>query len=185
MKKATSRILWIVIAAVLSGFYPGLYAEDAAQPAEKTLDLTAVFRTSYALGGDTAGVKEKEEAIYFAQGDTYKALAILKNTLIEHKPLRFLDTSEQIDIIIFRGVLSNLGKIELIKAVSKGNSFEVYAKYIDIPGADIPSQPAVIIPVGKLPKGKYSAALYVEDQLHKKVNFTVRRAPFTIDLHKK
>lgn len=186
MKGVSSKPLLILIFLVLFGFYPGLRAEDSTQQAEKTLDLTGVLRTSYSLGCDTAGVKDKEEAIYFAYGNTNKALATLKNILIEHKPAAWtLNDNEEINIIVFRGVLPGLGKIEVNKVVSKSSSFEIYAKYIDISGINVASQPAAVIPIGKLPIGKYSVALYVEDQLHKQTNFTVRRAPFAIDLRKK
>lgn len=179
MKRVSSK-------ALLMSMFLVLAAGNAASEGEKTLDLTAVLRTSYSLGGDTAAVKGTEEAIYFAQGDTNKALVALKNILIEHKrPARALNDNEEVDIIIFRGVLTTLGKIELTKVVSKDNSFEVYAKYLDITGLNTPSQPAVIIPVGKLPIGKYSVTLYVNDESRKKAEFTVRRAPFCIDLRGK
>lgn len=186
MKRVSSKALLILMFFVLSGSCPGLYAEDIASRGEKTLSLTGILRTSYALGGDTAAVKETGEAIYLAQGDTNKALGTLKNILIEHKPpARYLNDNEEVNIIIFRGVLRELGKIELTKVVPKDSSFEVYAKYLDITGLNTPSQPAVIIPVGKLPVGKYSVVLYVDDELRKKAEFTVRRVPFTIDLRKK
>lgn len=179
MKGVSPKPLLILMFLVLA-------AGNAASEEERTLDLTGVLRTSYSLGCDTAGVKDKEEAIYFAYGDTNKALATLKNILIEHKPAVWtLNDNEQINIIVFRGVLPGLGKIEVNKVVSKSSSFEIYAKYIDISDINVASQPAVIIPVGKLPIGKYPVVLYVDDQLHKKANFTVRRAPFAIDLRKK
>lgn len=186
MKKVSSKVLLSLMLLALFGHYPGLYSEEPARQEENILSLTGILRSSYALGGDTAGVKEKGEAIYFTQGETSRALVTLKNILIEHKPAAWtLNDNEEINIIVFRGVLPGLGKIEVNKVVSKSRSFEIYAKYIDISDINVASQPAVVIPLGKLPIGKYSVVLYVEDQLHKQVNFTVRRAPFTIDLHKK
>ena len=179
MKKVSSKALLISMFLVLAGF-------NAAFGEEKVLDLSGILRTSYSLAGDTAAVKETGEAIYLAQGDTNKALAALKNILIEHKPAaRYLKDNEEADIIIFRGVLTTLGKIELERVVSKDNSFEVYVKYLDITGLNTPSQPAVIIPLGKLPAGKYSVALYVDGGSRKKTEFTVKRAPFSIDFRKK
>lgn len=186
MKKVSSKVLLSLMLLALFGHYPGLYSEEPAPQEKNTLNLSGILRSSYALGGDTAGVREKGEGIYLTQGETAKAFAALKNILIEHKPALWkLNDNEQINMIVFRGVLPDLGKIEINKVVFKNNSFEIYAKYIDISGINVASQPAAVIPIGKLPIGKYSAALYVEDQLHKEVKFTVRRPPFTIDLREK
>lgn len=186
MKRVSSKALLISMFLVLAGLYSALYAEDAASEGEKTLDLTGVLRTSYSLGGDTATVKEAGEAIYIVQGDMNRALATLKDILIEHRPAaRSLNDNEEVDIIIFRGVLTTLCKIELTKVISRDNLFEVHAKYLDITGLNTPSQPAVIIPLGKLPIGKYSVVLYADGELRKKAEFTVRHAPFFIDLRKK
>lgn len=186
MKTMLSKGLLISVVLALAGSCPALYAGDVIPEGGKTLDLTGVLRTSYSLGGDTASVKAAGESIYLAQGSTNKALAALKDILIEHKPsARPLNDNEEIDIIIFRGVLTTLCKIELPKVVFKDNSFEVYVKYVDIIGLNTPSQPAAIIPVGKLPIGKYSVALYADGELRKKAEFTVRRTPFFIDLRKK
>jgi hypothetical protein len=186
MNKISLKDLFIFMALAVAGFCPVLYAEDLISEGEKTLDLTGILRTSYSLGGDTGSVKAAGEAIYLAQGSTNKALAALKDILIEHKPAeRPLNSNEETDIIIFRGILTTLCKIELTKVISKDNFFEVYAEYLDITGLDTPSQAAVIIPVGKLPIGKYSVVLYAGGELRKKAEFTVRRAPFFIDLRKK
>jgi hypothetical protein len=186
MNKVSSKDLLIFMVLVLAGFCPVLYAEDVIPEGGKTLDLTGVLRTSYSLGGDTSAVKAAGESIYLAQGSANKALTALKDILIERKPAaRPLNDDEEIDIIIFRGILTTLCKIELAKVVFKDNSFEVYVKYLDITGLNTPSQPAVIIPVGKLPVGKYSVVLYADGELRKKAEFTVRRAPFFIDLRKK
>jgi len=186
MKKVSSKVLLSLMLLLFLGHYPGLYSEEPALQEENILSLTGILRSSYALGGDTAGVKEKGEAIYLIQGETSRALVTLKNILIEHKPAAWiLNDNEEINIIVFRGVLPGLGKIEVNKVVSKSSSFEIYAKYIDISDINVASQPAAVIPIGKLPKGKYSVALYVEDQLHKQEKLTVRRTLFVKKKKKK
>ena len=173
MKRGYVYILSVLIVLVCFGFNLLCVPEDVA---EKVLSLDGIFRTSYALGGDLAGLRGGDEAIYVAKGNIQKALSTLKDILIEQKrPRRSFSKRDSVNIIIFRGALPTLGKIEVTKFVSKGNTFEVYAKYIDFPELDIPSQPAAIIPLGKLPSGKYSVDLYVDNQSRKKVEFKIRR----------
>ncbi|KPK41923.1 MAG: hypothetical protein AMJ78_04135 [Omnitrophica WOR_2 bacterium SM23_29] len=162
-----------LIVFVSFGFNLIFAPEGIAQ--EKELSLTGILRTSYALGGDVEGVEGKGEEIYVAKGTINKVLSVLRGILIEHKrPVRSFRRKDLINIIVFRGILPAQGKIEITRVASKDNAFEVHAKYFDFSELDIPSQPAAIIPLGKLPRGKYSAALYVDGQLHKKVEFKIR-----------
>lgn len=165
-------LIYALVVFAFFGFNFIFTPEGIAQ--EKELSLTEIFRTCYALGGDVEGVKEKGEEIYVAKGTINKALSVLRDILIEHRrPPRSFRRKDLINIIVFRGILPAQGKIEITKVVSKDNAFEVYAKYFDFSDLDIPSQPAAIIPLGKLPRGKYNVALYVDGQLHKKIEFKI------------
>lgn len=176
MRRGQMRLLFILIAFIYLGLDFACFSEEAVQTAEKVLSLEGIFRTSYALGGDLTGTKETGETIYVAKGDNRKTLKFLKGVLIEKvRPVWTFNKRDHINIIVFRGTLPTHGKIEITKLVSKGNSFELYAKYINFPDLDIPSQPAAIIPLGTLPRGKYSVGLYVDNQLRKKVEFKVSR----------
>lgn len=167
--------LFVLIISVYLSLELTCFPENVTQTNEKSLGLEDIFRTSYALSGDTAGIKQTEESVYLSKGNIQKALSTLKGIIIEKKrPDWIFSKRDSINIIVFRGILSTQGKIEITKMVSKGNSFEIYAKYIDFPELDIPSEPVVIIPLGKLPSGKYTVALYINDQVRKKVEFKVR-----------
>lgn len=176
--KASERIIFIFELAFLIclGLSLICFSEDVAQT---NLSLANIFKTSYALAGDTAGVKQTQEAIYLAKGNIQKALSNLREILIEKKrPLWSFSKRDSINIIVFRGILPKQGKIEITKLVLKGNVYEVYAKYIDFAELDIPSEPAVIVPLGKLPAGKYVVALYVDEQLRKEAKFKIRKWAF-------
>lgn len=168
----------LIFAAFTVAIFGYFWLESACfseQPNEKVLSLENVFRTSYALSGDTKGVTQKGEAVYLSNGNVQKALSTLKNIIIEKKrPERSFSKRDSINVIVFRGIMPTQGKIEITKIVSKGNAFEIYAKYIDFSELNIPSEPAAIIPLGKLPSGKYTVSLYINDQLHKKAEFKVR-----------
>lgn len=168
----------LIFAAFIVAIFGYFWLESACfseQPNEKALSLENIFRTSYALSGDTAGGKGKEEAVYLSKGSLQKALATLKDIIIEKKrPNWIFSKQDSINIIVFRGTLSTQGKIEITKLISKGNVFEIYAKYIDFSELNIPSEPVAIIPLGKLPSGKYTVSLYINDQIRKKAEFKVR-----------
>lgn len=169
------RLVRSFSAAVLSFIIGFFWFAEATADEEKLIDIQKIFRTNYSLGGDTLDVKRKEEAIYLSKGDINGAVATLKNIIIENKaPIRSFKPVDSINLIIFRGVLPVLGKIEVTKAVFRDKHIEVYAKYIDIPEINVPSQPAVVIPLGKLPKGKYTVSLLVDSQLRKETSFIVK-----------
>ncbi len=150
-----------------------VFCEDGK---ETILNIKDIITANHALSGDTVGVKDEGEALYLVKGETIRAMTALKEILIEHKrAARSFKTRDPINLIIFRGVLQTFGKIEVLKIVSKDNCFMVYTTYLDIPDPKIPSEPAVIVPFGKLPVGKYSILLYVSEQLHKKAEFSVTR----------
>lgn len=180
LKKTLISALLILPAISLN-----LYADEGSLVQEKNLDLSKIFITVYALGCDISEVKEKEEGIYLAKGDVNNSLAVLKDILIEHThPFDCFEEGEQINAIIFRGILLKHGKIAINTVIYKETSFAVYAHYDDTSDLNIPSQPAAIIPLGKLPIGKYRIKLYVEGQESKQKDFIVRRAPFKLDLTK-
>ena len=176
MRRGPIYLLFILVVFFYFGLDLACFSEEAIQTTEKVLSLDDIFRTSYALGGDLTGAKETGEAIYVAKGNIQKALSTLKDIIVKkRRPVRTFNKRNLINIIVFRGALPTHGKIEITKLVSKGNSFEVYARYINFPDLDIPSQPAAIIPLKKLPRGKYSVNLYVDNQLRKTVEFKVSR----------
>lgn len=173
MKRQELYFLFALVFFVCLGLNLFGFCEDAAQT---NLSLENIFRTSYALSGDTAGLKEVGEAIYLAKGNIQKALSTLKDIIIERRrPIWAFSKRDSINIIVFRGILPTQGKIEITKLALRGNVYEVYVKYLDFAELDIPSEPAAIIPLGKLPAGKYAVALYVGGQLRKKAEFRVKR----------
>lgn len=142
----------------------------------KELELGNVMVTLYALGGSAAGQKTYGEEIYLAKGTPRQALIILKQILLEgNRPSRSFKMKDQIEVIVFRGAFLKLSKIAIKKVVLKDSSIEVYAEYKDLPGSDVASQPAAIIPVGQLPPGKYTVILFVDNNLRKKAEFNVSR----------
>ena len=141
---------------------------------EKTLGLENIVTTCYALGGDTRGQKAFREDVYLAKGNPNQAIATLKEIVIEGKrPVWSFKMQDQIEVIIFRGAFLTLCKVGIKKVVLKDSNIEVYAEYADFPGYDIASQPAAIIPLGKLPPGKYAVSLFVDSKLRKKIEFKV------------
>lgn len=176
MRRETRRVLFLSIISVNFLLALSSLSEGISQATEKVLSLENIFRTTYALSADTAALKEIKEAIYLSKGDIKKALATLKDIVIEkRRPERSFTKQDSVNIIVFRGVLPFQGKVEITKLVSKGNDFEIYAKYTEFSGLDIPSEPAAIIPLGKLPSGKYSVALYVDDKIVTKTDFDIKK----------
>ncbi len=150
-------------------------AEGEGTP-EKELGLENVVLTYYALGGDINGLKPGGEAVYLAKGTPKDALITLKQIALEgRRPVWSFKMKDQVNIIVFRGVFPKLNKISIKKVLLKDSSVEIYAEYKDFSGSDIPSQPAAIIPVGKLLPGKYTAILFVDNNLQKKADFKVSR----------
>ncbi len=149
-------------------------AEGEGTP-EKVLGLD-VLVTHYALGGDVSGQKTYGEAIYLSKGTPRQAIITLKEIVIEgKKPSWAFNMKDQIEIIVFRGAFPKLSKIGIKKVVLKDSNVEIYAEYKDFPGSDTPSQPAAVIPAGKLPPGKYSAILFVDNKLQKQADFRISR----------
>jgi len=77
---------------------------------------------------------------------------------------------DDLNFVVFRGVFSSGGHGILIEKVERqGNIFTIYAIYID-PGIGIGvtqafTHPTAIIPIGKLPEGRYEARLNVTSRL--------------------
>ena len=172
--------------AVFNGFFPialisvfltvPLSVTGEEVTSEKALGLENVIMTCYALGGDTSNQKAFKEDIYLAKGDPNQAIATLKEIVIEGKrPVWSFKMKDQIEVIIFRGAFLTLCKIGIKKVTLKDSNIEVYAEYADFPDCNSASQPAAIIPVGKLPPGKYAVTLFVDSKLRKKIEFKVFR----------
>lgn len=143
---------------------------------ERALGLENVVITCYALGGDASNQKAFEEEIYLAKGDPRQAIATLKEIVIEgKKPVWSFKMRDRIEVVIFRGSFLTLCKVGIKKVVLKDSNIEVYAEYADFPDCNAASQPAAIIPVGKLPPGKYAVSLFVDSKLRKKIEFNVSR----------
>lgn len=143
---------------------------------ERALGLENVVMTCYALGGDASSKKAFEEGIYLAKGDPRQAIATLKEIVIEGKrPVRSFKMRDQIEVVIFRGSFLTLCKVGVKKVVLKDSDVEVYAEYEDFPDCSSASEPAAIIPLGKLPPGKYAVSLFVDNRLRKKIEFNVSR----------
>ena len=153
-----------------------LSAAGEGAASEKALGMENVIITCYALGGDTSNQKAFEENIYLAKGDSNQAIAALKEIVIEGKrPVWSFKMKDQIEVIIFRGAFLTLCKIGIKKVALKNSNIEVYAEYADFPDCNAASQPAAIIPIGKLPPGKYAVTLFVDSKLRKKIEFKVFR----------
>ena len=164
----------ITIFLFLAVPFPGRAEGEGA--GEKVLGLENVVVTHYALGGNTAGQKTYGEAVYLSKGTPRQAIITLKGIVLEGKrPSWSFNMKDPIEIIVFRGTFLKLSKIVINKVVLKDSNVEVYAEYKDFPNSDIASQPAAIVPIGKLPPGKYSAILFVDNKLQKKVDFSVSR----------
>lgn len=165
-----------VIAASLFLALPSSGQAEGEGVPEKELELGNVMVTLYALGGSAAGQKTYGEEVYLAKGTPRQALITLKQMLLEgNRPSRAFKMKDQIEVIVFRGAFLKLSKIAVKKVVLKDSSIEVYVEYKDLPGTDIASQPAAIIPVGQLPPGKYTVILFVDNNLRKKTEFSVSR----------
>jgi len=164
------------ILSVLSVFLFASSAACAEGPEEgKILSLDNVTVTCYALGGDTATLKEPVESLYVYKGDAGKALIYLKNVIIEgEREVTSFGIKDPLYIIVFRGFFPGLSKVTVKKVVLKGTEFDIYAEYWNAPEYSTASQPAAIIPVGQLPPGKYSVILFVGNELHKKTEFKVK-----------
>jgi len=146
------------------------------EASEKTLDLTNVINTCYALGGDVTNKKAFEEGIYLSKGKPDHALVALKGIIFEgEKPISSFRMNDQIDITVFRGSFLKLSKVEIKKVLLKDSNIEIYAEYKDFPDCDIASQPAAVIPIGQLPPDKYSVSLFVGDKLRNKAEFSVHK----------
>ena len=175
MGPVLSKIFGVIAVSLFLAVPSHGLAEGAGAP-EKVLGLENVMLTHYALGGDTAGKKTYGEAVYAAKGTPRDALITLKQIVLEGKrPARSFKMKDQIEVIVFRGAFLKLSKIGIKKVVLKDLSVEIYAEYKDFPDSDIASQPAAIIPVGQLPPGKYTVILFVDNNLRKKIDFSVSR----------
>jgi len=171
---AFDRFFMMALVSVFLAVSPPAAGEEA--PPEKALGLENVMITCYALGGDVSSKRAYEEGIYLAKGDRNKALEALKGIIIEGKrPVLSFKMKDQIEAIIFRGTFSTLYKVGIKKVVLRDSEIEVHAEYTEFPDCSTVSQPAAIIPVGKLPPGKYSVTLFVDNKLRKRIEFSVSR----------
>lgn len=150
-------------------------AGEEARP-EKALGLENVMVTCYALGGDVSSKRAYEEGIYLTKGDRNQAIEALKEMIIEGKrPVFSFKMKDQIEAVIFRGTFLTLCKVGIKKVVLRDSEIEVHAEYTEFPDCSTVSQPAAIIPLGKLPPGKYAVSLFVDSKLRKKIEFKVSR----------
>lgn len=174
MTAVFNRFFLIALISVLLSLPLSVTGEGVTS--EKVLGLENVIITCYALGGDTSDQKAFREDIYLAKGAPNQAIAALKEIINEgRKPVWSFKMKDQIEVIIFRGAFLTLCKIGIKKVALKDSSIEVYAEYSDFPDCSVASQPAAIIPVGKLPPGKYDVTLFVDSKLRKKIEFKVLR----------
>ncbi len=165
---------FILISSISVLLAVSLPAAGEEVKSEKALGLENVIITCYALGGDAHSQKAFKEDIYLAKGSPSQAIATLKEIVIEGKrPVWSFKMKDQIEVIIFRGSFLTLCKVGIKKVLLKDSNIEVYAEYADFPGYDIASQPAAIIPLGKLPPGKYAVSFFVDSKLRKKIEFKV------------
>ncbi len=171
-----TRLDLFYIIFVLSAFLSVSLPACAEDPGEgRVLPLDNVKFTCYALGGDTATLKDPVESLYVYKGDAGKALSYLKDVIIEgRKEVTSFAIKDHLYIVVFKGFFPGLSKISIKKVVLKGTEFDIYADYWNAPEYSTASQPAAVIPVGQLPPGKYSVVLFVGNELHKKTGFRVK-----------
>lgn len=174
MAVAFSRFFMIVSVYVLLAVSIPAAGEEARP--EKALGLENVMMTCYALGGDVSSKRAFEEGIYLTKGDRNHALEALKEIIIEGKrPSLSFKMQDQIEAVIFRGTFLTLCKVGIKKVVLRDSEIEVHAEYTDFPDCSTVSQPAAIVPLGKLPPGRYSVDLFADNKLRKRIEFSVSR----------
>ena len=167
---------FILISSIFAFLTVLLSAAGEEVTSEKSLGLENVRTTCYALGGDAGNRKAFEEGIYLAKGGPGQAIATLKEIVLEGKrPVWSFKMNDQIEAVIFRGSFLTLCKVGIKKVVLRDSEIEVHAEYTEFPDCSTVSQPAAIIPLGKLPPGKYAVSLFVDSKLRKKIEFKVFR----------
>lgn len=114
------------------------------------------------------GFYGKSEGIFTViKGSIPEVKESLKEIIIEKAPQQStFSIDDELNFVVFRGVFSSGGYgIDIDRVERQGNAFTVYATYID-PGEGMGvtlafTQPAAIIPIGKLAAGDYEARLKV------------------------
>ena len=110
--------------------------------------------------------------LFFTLFITTNAFAGVVIIVNKNNPIINISSSELKHMYTGELKLWDNGK-KISPVVLKDSNIEVYAEYADFPGYDIASQPAAIIPLGKLPPGKYAVSLFVDSKLRKKIEFKV------------
>jgi len=172
--KAVDFYRFFVILSIAGLLAAALPANGKEAASAKPFGMGNIVTTCYALGGDASNKRAFEEAIYLTAGDVNQALATLKEIAFEGKKPSFsFKMQDPIEVIIFRGTFLTLGKVAIKKVSLNDSEIDVRAEYLDFPDCNTPSQPAAIIPVGKLPPGRYAVDLFVDNKMRKRIEFSV------------
>ncbi len=155
----TILILSIITFAILSGCISQQPEELKVNP---VIDL-------HPLGG----FDNKSEGMFtIIKGNIQEVKDSLKDIVIKKAVQQYtFSTDDNLNFVVFRGVLPTGGYgINIDKVERRGNTFTVYATYID-PGKGIGvteavTQPVAIIPIRKMEAGDYEARLKVTKVLN-------------------
>ena len=140
---------------------------------------TTAYVDLHFLGGytDKAG-----EGFYVIAGDLTHVREELKKILAGEPARSSFSRDENLNLVVFRGVFPTGGYGIEVNAVERaGNKFIVRATFTD-PGrgavvAQAFTQPTAVVPLGRLPPGRYTAELYVkegdEEKLRTRIEFEV------------
>jgi len=122
--------------------------------------------------GPLGGYYEMTEPMFMViNGSLFEVKERLNDIVVRKAELPSVFSSpDDLNFVVFRGVFATGGHgISIEKVERQGNIFTIYAIYID-PGIGIGvtqafTHPTAIIPIGKLPEGRYEARLNITRRL--------------------